>query len=75
MRRWASRIATRHISWTDQPIRLWPDGPASPFLRMSMAASLEPFREVWLPDQGVAASLRRMRRIMARRTKAAALQT
>src|SRR5215211_5282460 len=32
MRRWASRVATRRISWTDQQIRLSPDGLALLFL-------------------------------------------
>jgi hypothetical protein len=35
---------------------------------------LEPFREVWSPDQRLAATLRSMMRIMARRTNAAALR-
>ena len=32
MRRWAKRIATRRISWTDQRIRPSPDGLASRIL-------------------------------------------
>ena len=39
-----------------------------------VALVLEPFREVWIPDQGFAATLRTMRRIMARRTNAAAFR-
>ena len=35
---------------------------------------LEPIREVWIHDDGLAASRLRMRRIMASRTKAAALR-
>jgi hypothetical protein len=35
---------------------------------------LEPIREVWVPDQGVVERRRSMSRIMARRTKAAALR-
>ncbi len=39
-----------------------------------IARLLEPFREVWIRDQGVAVRRRSMRRIMARRTNAAALR-
>jgi len=35
---------------------------------------LEPFREVWISDQGLVERRRSMRRIMARRTKAAAFR-
>ncbi len=37
-------------------------------------ADLEPIREVWIPDQGFVERRRSMRRIMARRTKAAAFR-
>ncbi|HZH27386.1 MAG TPA: hypothetical protein VEY95_09405 [Azospirillaceae bacterium] len=39
-----------------------------------IGVSLEPIREVWTPDQRFAERRRSMRRIMARRTKVAALR-
>ena len=43
-------------------------------LAKELEESLEPIREVWIRDQGLAARRRSMRRIIARRTKAAALR-
>ena len=40
----------------------------------ALAVLLEPFREVSIPDQHVQARRRSMRRIIARRTNAAALR-
>ena len=42
--------------------------------RHVISASLEPIREVWIQDDGLAESRLSMRRIMASRTKAAALR-